>query len=140
MFDVHILGELSSRWFRTCSKLLSITCYSLLFIILNLLLIFSLIHNFNNAVALLVIVIICWLVILLRLVNRFIPQSFWHEITQVLQKLYSRRLRLLISASVGAALFAYVLYLCILNTVQLISLAGLLVLIVVSVLISKDPA
>ncbi|VDM48369.1 unnamed protein product [Toxocara canis] len=140
MFDVHILGELSSRWFRTCSKLLSITCYSLLFIILNLLLIFSLIHNFNNAIALLVIVIICWLAILLHLVNRFIPQSFWHEITQVLQKLYSRRLRLLISASVGAALFAYVLYLCILNTVQLISLAGLLVLIVVSVLISKDPA
>lgn len=140
MFEASALHSSLCKWRDVNAKHLQIACYMLIFVFLNLVLIFALTHDFNKAIPLLVILAICWLILLLRAVGHIIPQSFQHGFARLLQKVNSGRVRYIVSASTGIALSAYVLYLCILNTVQLISLAGLLLLIVISLLLSNDPA
>lgn len=130
-----------SKFVAENSKRICILFCGFLFAGLNVLLIFAIIYSFQKAIALFVIVIIIWISLIYLLTERYVFLGL-----RVFKNCFNferqngERIRLIISILIGLGLSAYVLYLCITNTVQLISLASLFILIIISILLSADPA
>lgn len=130
-----------SMYYTDHSGLLCLVLYGLAFLSANVWLLFALIYDFHKALPLLVLLVIGWIALLYQVMKKYFLKSGLNATVSITFKsIITQKLRRYIPTAIGLGLLIYIVYLATESSNQLMSLASLIIMVLLSVICSTHPA